>query len=195
MADIAARYEVLGLSGDGTLNVWQSIMPNSPLILSSWELLRISGSRTTVTLVLSNPIPRRLTVAATLTFLGNSFTASLAGPEYTMVLSVTASTSIPWSMTYWIPDRLLGPFVVTSSTSSSSPTEEDLRPSSPHTAPEGMKMRASHALAFSETEDMKSSSTSAPTDIIIMSTPLETTFGRIVLAASWLAASMTRSQW
>ena len=35
MADIAARYEVLGLSGEGTLNVWQVIWPNSPLTLSS----------------------------------------------------------------------------------------------------------------------------------------------------------------
>ena len=39
IVDIAARYEVLGLSGYGTLNVWQSISPNSPLSLSSWELL------------------------------------------------------------------------------------------------------------------------------------------------------------
>ena len=86
--------------------MWQVISPNSPLILSSWELLWLAGSRTILTLVLSNPTPSRATVAATLMFLGNSLTASLADPEKMTVGSLTLSTSIPWSMMYGTPSRL-----------------------------------------------------------------------------------------
>ena len=82
-----------------------------------------------------------------------------------------------------------------SSTSSSSPTADERRPSVPQTAPDGMNILASDWIAFSFTISLNSSSTRAPTDMIMMSTPLATTFGTMTVAAFWDAASMTRSVW
>ena len=74
-----------------------------------------------MTLVLSNPMPRRDKVAATFMFLGNLSTASLAVPSNTIVESVKESRSIPDSIIPGAPFRLLGFLVVIKRTSSNVP--------------------------------------------------------------------------
>ena len=56
-------------------------LPNSPSTVISCTFLARVGSATTLTLVRSNPIPARLIVAATFTFVGKALTAYEAEPS------------------------------------------------------------------------------------------------------------------
>jgi len=95
------------------------MLPNFPFALISCVFLSVLGSATTQTLVLLPPKPTKLRSADTLTFLGNSDTASIAVPSKRTVGSEIFSGSISELSKNGAPLSEFGFFVVTSTTDSS----------------------------------------------------------------------------
>src|SRR4051812_41547127 len=116
IAERTARILVFGFPGLGTLLTLILISPKLPVAIISCWFVVTSGSATIRTLVLSNPIPARLSTAATLTFAGNALTASAAVPSYITALLVSLSNLILLVLKNGAPARAFGLLVVVSMT-------------------------------------------------------------------------------
>jgi len=143
-------------------------LPNFPFASTSCVFLSVLGSATTLTLVLLPPKPTRLRSADTLTFLGNSDTASFAVPLKRIVGSEIFSGSISELSKNGASLRDAGFYVVTRTTDSSS-SFTAFNASRPAIAPDGRYTVLPKSLQASDITSKTDWSSNAPADIIIKS--------------------------
>ncbi len=149
MIDCAASIELFGFVGSGMFSIFALMRLYVPSTVISCALPFASGSAQISTFVFSAPMPASERVAATFTFAGKPFAASVALPSKILVLIFICARFIPILSTWGAPLKPIGGLVEAILLLLMPSRFSAFTPSIPANAPDGTIMRPVDVLCIS----------------------------------------------